>query len=202
MNAVKYWRTAWVIDRTLDQRYLYLHPDKYDVNIARVKKSCTSQPNRQARYPLLRDGAPDCCLSVQGEPHANRPSSQQFPLPARAVAIGRARRSLRDRALSASTGHARTGRIARGPSAREIPRHYRQRQHHRGIGRDRGIPHRHPWQRTLDPAAQNAGAAALHLLAALRGGIGDAAAFAKIAVHADAETRAGAVALLGAQGLH
>ena len=52
-----------------------------------------------------------------------------------------------------------------------------------------------------DPAAQNAGAAALHLLAALRGRLRDAAAAAEAAVHADAEARAGAAAPAGAQGL-
>ena len=51
-----------------------------------------------------------------------------------------------------------------------------------------------------DPAAENAGAAALHLLAALRRRLGDVAAAAETAVHADAEARAGAAAPAGAQG--
>ena len=56
-------------------------------------------------------------------------------------------------------------------------------------------------ERPADPAAQNPGAAALYLLAALRRRFGDAAAAAEIVVHADAEARAGAAASAGAQGL-
>ena len=49
-------------------------------------------------------------------------------------------------------------------------------------------------QRPPDPAAEDARAAALHLLAALRRRLGDAAAAAEAAVHGDAEARAGAAA--------
>ena len=90
---------------------------------------------------------------------------------------------------------------ARHSSARQIARHHRQRQHHRGVRRDRRIHHRHLWQRPPDPAAEHAGAAALHLLAALCRRLGDVAAAAETAVHADAEARAGAAAAAGAQGL-
>ena len=67
--------------------------------------------------------------------------------------------------------------------------------------RDRRIHHRHLWQWPADPAAEYAGAAALYLLAALCGRLGDAAAAAETVVLADAEARAGAAAPAGAQGV-
>src|SRR6185437_12600178 len=51
-----------------------------------------------------------------------------------------------------------------------------------------------------DPASEHAGTAALHLLAALCGRLGDAAAAAEAPVHVDAEARAGIVAPAGSQG--
>ena len=132
--------------------------------------------------------------------HAHRPSSQQFTLAARALAAGRTRCALRDRPLSAPAGHARAGGVARHPSARKIARHHRQRQHHRGVRRDRRIHYRYLWRGPPDPAAEHAGTAALHLLAALCGRLRDAAAAAEAAVHVDAEARAGVAAPAGAQG--
>ncbi len=45
-------------------------------------------------------------------------------------------------------------RAARDPSARKIARHHRQRQHHRGVRRDRRIHHRYLRRGPPDPAAQ------------------------------------------------
>src|SRR5262245_36461117 len=139
---------------------------------------------------------------LQGEAaNADGASSQQLALSAGAVAARRAGRALRDRALSAPARHARAEGIARHPSARQVARHHRQRQHDRGVWRDRGIPHQYLRQGPPDPAGKYAGAATLYLLAALCRGLGDVAAALEIAVHADAAADASAAAAAGAQGL-
>src|SRR6202023_3648489 len=100
------------------------------------------QPTPGARITPPIANLAACCYEVStsnvakvpgGIRHADRPSSQQLPLPARAVVAGGTRRGLRDRPLSASAGHARAGGVARHPSARKIASHYRQWQHHRRI---------------------------------------------------------------------
>ena len=124
--------------------------------------------------------------------YAHGASPEQFPLAARALAARGARRSLRDQALSARAGHAGAEGAARRASARQVAGDHRQRQHHRRVRRDHRVHRRDVRQWPADPAAEDRGAPALHLLAALCRRLGDDAAAAEARLHDAAAPLAGA----------
>ena len=104
------------------------------------------------------------------------------------MAAGRARPRVRDQALRArSQDHAGAGVAARGTPARQVTGHHRQRADARRIRRHRRVSGRTLRQGQARARTGNAGTAALHLLAALRGRVGDAAAVAEARVQPHGE---------------
>src|SRR6185436_19481248 len=105
-----------------------------------------------------------------------RPPPQQLPLAARALVARGARRSVRDPEVPARReDDARAAGAAQGASARQVAGDHRRRQYGGRIGGDHRVPAGALRRRPPRAREGHAGAAALHLLAALRRGLGDGA---------------------------
>ena len=157
----------------------------------------TSQQQGARGLPRQLEAGP----TLEGDRHDHRPSPRELAIAARPVDAGGAWPRLRDQALQARAHHAGAGSAARRASARQVAGDHRRRQDTGRIRRHPRIPGRDLRQGPVRAVGRFAGAAALHLLHALRRRLADAASVHEAGVQPPARARAVGDAAGGAHDL-